>query len=84
MVLVKLARKSRRYFPAGSAVEVWREFSAPLATPLQSAAFEVCACALYPEVPESSSQVPSTWHKSWRPHVLARSSSAQEQGWRPA
>ena len=41
VVLVKLARKSRRYFPAGSAAEVWQEFSPPLATPLQAAAFEV-------------------------------------------
>ena len=39
--LIKLVRKCRRYFPAGSAVEVWQEFCAPLDAPLEPAAFEV-------------------------------------------
>lgn len=40
--LVKLVRKCRRYFPAGSANEVWEQFRAPLDSPLEPAAFEVC------------------------------------------
>ena len=40
-VLVKFVRKCRRYFPPGTATEVWEQFKGPLASPLQPAAFEV-------------------------------------------
>ncbi len=47
-VLVKFVRKCRRYFPSGTAAEVWEQCKGPLASPLQPAAFEVFgACFLF-------------------------------------
>ena len=44
-VLVKFVRKCRRYFPPGTAAEVWEQFKGPLASPLQPMGFEVAALA---------------------------------------